>query len=89
MLGTGVKCQNKMPADTTEATQQQQQQHPYLEKEMAAQYPCLENPMNRGAWRATVRGVTKESGTTEQLNNSAPITWEITRVLGALCQEWE
>ena len=23
------------------------------------QYPCLGNPMNRGAWRATVHGVTK------------------------------
>ena len=23
------------------------------------QYSCLENPMNRGAWRATVHGVTK------------------------------
>ena len=23
------------------------------------QYPCLENPMDRGAWRATVHGVTK------------------------------
>ena len=22
-------------------------------------YSCLENPMNRGAWRATVHGVTK------------------------------
>ena len=21
------------------------------------QYPCLENPMDRGAWRATVHGV--------------------------------
>ena len=21
------------------------------------QYPCLENPMDRGAWRATVRGL--------------------------------
>ena len=28
------------------------------------QYPCLENPMDRGAWRATVHGVTKESDTT-------------------------
>ena len=28
------------------------------------QYSCLENPMNRRAWRATVHGVT-ESGTTE------------------------
>ena len=23
------------------------------------EYPCLENPMDRGAWRATVHGVTK------------------------------
>ena len=32
-----------------------------LEKEMAnlLQYSCLENPMDRGAWRATVHGVTR------------------------------
>ena len=30
------------------------------------QHSCLGNPMDRGAWRATVPGVTKESGTTEQ-----------------------
>ena len=29
------------------------------------QYSCLENPMDRGAWRATVHGITKESDTTE------------------------
>ena len=28
------------------------------------QYSCLENPMDRGAWRATVHGVT-ESDTTD------------------------
>ena len=27
------------------------------------QYSCLENPMDRGAWWATVQGVTKESDT--------------------------
>ena len=31
------------------------------------QYSCLENPMHRGAWWATVYGVTKESDTTERL----------------------
>ena len=28
------------------------------------QYSCLGNPMDRGAWQATVHGVTKESDTT-------------------------
>ena len=33
-----------------------------LEEEVATQvqYPCLENPMDRGAWWTTVHGVTKE-----------------------------
>ena len=29
------------------------------------QYSCLENPMDRGAWRATVYGVTKSQNMTE------------------------
>ena len=29
------------------------------------QYSCIENPMDRGAWRAAVHGVGKESNMTE------------------------
>ena len=32
------------------------------------QYPCLENPMDRGAWWAAVHVVAKESDTTLQLS---------------------
>ena len=28
------------------------------------QYSCLEKPMDRGAWRATVHGIAKESDVT-------------------------
>ena len=30
-----------------------------LEMEIATQYSCLENPIDRGAWWATVHGVAK------------------------------
>ena len=36
------------------------------------QYSCLENPMNRGTWQATVRGC-KESDTTEWLTLVLPV----------------
>ena len=32
------------------------------------QYSCLENPMGRGAWQATVCGVTKVLDTAERLS---------------------
>ena len=34
-------------------------------------YSCLGNPMDRGTWWATVRGVTKESDTTEHTVHGA------------------
>ena len=34
------------------------------------QFSCLENPMDRGAWWATVHRVAKESDTTWRLNNN-------------------
>ena len=40
---------------------------PEGEHDSPLQYSCLENSMDRGAWWATVHGVTKESDTTEQL----------------------
>ena len=33
-------------------------------------YSCLGNLMDRGAWQATVLGVTKEHNMTERLNNN-------------------
>ena len=35
------------------------------------QYSCLGNPKERGAWWATVHGVTKESDMTEKLNKNS------------------
>ena len=32
------------------------------------QYSCLENPMNRGAWRATVQGAAKSQTRLKQLS---------------------
>ena len=39
------------------------------------QYFCLKNPMDGGAWQATVFGVAKESDTTEQLSTQALLSF--------------
>ena len=35
------------------------------------QYSCLGNPMDRGAWQATVHGGAQELNMTQKLNNSS------------------
>ena len=51
------------------------------------QYSCLEDPMDRGAWQATVPGVT-ESGTTGQLTLSlSPSDWPTRAYVPKLSQE--
>ena len=35
------------------------------------QYSCLENPMDRGAWRATVHGIAKSRTQLKQLSTHA------------------
>ena len=37
------------------------------------QYSCMGNPVDRGAWWATIYRIAKESDTTEQLNNKTTI----------------
>ena len=46
-------------------------------------YSCQENPMDSGAWRAAVYGVTKESGMTWRLNSNK---MEKTPVNGRICR---
>ena len=38
--------------------------HPGGGHDNPLQYSCLENPMDRGAWRATVHGIAKASDVT-------------------------
>ena len=46
-----------------------------LEKENGnpLQYSCLENPMDRGVWQATVHGVTKLDTTEQRRMRSLPL----------------
>ena len=46
------------------------------------QYSCLENSLDKGAWQATVHGVTKELDTTEQLTLSCGVQRNVNSVLG-------
>ena len=51
-----------------------------LEKENGnpLQYSCLENPMDRGVWQATVHGVTKLDTTEQRRMRSLPLGHTVT-----------
>ena len=46
------------------------------------QYPCLGNPVDRGAWWATVPGVAKESDMSQQLKHKKPFNEPVALCLG-------
>ena len=46
-------------------------------------YSCLENPMDRGAWRATVHGVTKSRTWLKWLRTHALIQYEFILIISA------
>ena len=42
---------------------------------------CLGNPMDRGAWRATVHGVPKESDTEQTVHEELSVNPEVRKVV--------
>ena len=56
------------------------------EKEMATQYCCLRDPMDREAWLATIHEVTEKLDTTEQLSIHicTHMSWETDRESSSL-----
>ena len=46
-----------------------------LEYSNPCRYSCLENPMDREAWQATVHGVTKHDLATEQVRTDTGPPW--------------
>ena len=49
------------------------------------QYSCLENPMDREAWQATVLGVTKESDMTEATLHAHKLVYGSATLNGFVC----
>ena len=58
-------------------------------KGYALQHSCLENPMDRGAWRATAHRVAEESDMTERLNTCYKYKWTHARVLKHRASSYE
>ena len=57
-----VKVVKNLPASAEDkGSTPESERSPEGQRGNPPQYSCLENPMDRGAWRATVRGVTKRA----------------------------
>ena len=52
------------------------------------QYSCLENPMDRGAWRAIIHSVTQSRTRLKQLSSSSLLGSSVHRILQARILEW-
>ena len=65
----------KNPPDKQEVQVQSLHQGAPLENGNPLQYSHLGNLMDRGAWQATIHGVTKESDATMQLNSKAAVKY--------------
>ena len=64
------------------------------------QYPCLENPPDRGAWRATVQGVSESRTRLSDfhfdvqlhgffLNKNSFVSWLLSFLMRIIAQRWE
>ena len=52
------------------------------------QYSCLENPVDRGAWRATVHGVAKSWTRLKQLSAVSGLPWALALISGSYPCPW-
>ena len=63
---------------------------PWRKKWQPLQYSCLENPMDGGAWQATVRGVTRDGHVLETTPPPPPLMLQLRALIlfiGKQCLE--
>ena len=70
----GHSVVKNLPANAGDTSLIPLRRSPGEENDNSLQYSCLGNPMDRGAWLATVHGVKKESDTTKWLTFEVLVT---------------
>ena len=66
----GGSVVKNLPANAADSGGDERGRSPRERNDNPLQYSYLGNPLDRGAWGATIHGVTKESDMTERLNNN-------------------